>query len=249
MTKESGNPLRVECVVKTFSQGAKKVTALDGVSLEVNKGEFLAIMGASGSGKSTLLHVMAGLTDVDAGSVSVEGQNLAGMSDSALTRFRRAKIGMVFQAFNLLPSLSAEQNVQLPALELPDAAARAERVMQRLGILDRRMHRPDAMSGGEQQRVAIARALIMNPAILLADEPTGSLDSRTGQELCRLLQTLCCEEGRTIILVTHEPRVAMWADRVLVFKDGKTLSQFTPKSGGSAEDVALAYEHALEVGA
>ncbi|MEZ0385614.1 MAG: ABC transporter ATP-binding protein, partial [Verrucomicrobium sp.] len=202
-----------------------------------------------GSGKSTLLHAMAGLTDVNEGSVVVDGQDLAALSDSALTRFRRKKIGMVFQAFNLIPSLTAEENIHLPAMGLPDGPARVGSVMERLGLQERRLHRPDALSGGEQQRVAIARALIMEPALLLADEPTGSLDSQTGQDLCRRLRDLARQDGRTIVMVTHEPRAAMWADRVVVFKDGRCLSEFPATLEAGAEAVALAYEQALRVSA
>jgi len=242
-------PLALHHLVKIFTQGSKSIRALNGVSLTVEPGEFVAIMGASGSGKSTLLHAMAGLTDINQGSVYVEGQDLAKFSDAELTRFRRRKIGMVFQAFNLIPSLTAEDNIQLPALELKDVNERTERVLQRLGIHERRRHKPDALSGGEQQRVAIGRALIMEPAILLADEPTGSLDSQTGQDICRLLRELSANEGRSIVMVTHEPRVAMWADRVIVFKDGICLSEFKPEGNRNAETIALQYQHALQANA
>ena len=245
-SKIEETPLALHGLVKIFTQGSRSIRALNGVSLTVEPGEFVAIMGASGSGKSTLLHAMAGLTNVNGGTVQVEGQDLARFSDAELTRFRRRKIGMVFQAFNLIPSLTAEENIQLPALELKDVHQRTEHVMQRLGIHERRHHKPDALSGGEQQRVAIGRALIMEPAILLADEPTGSLDSQTGQDLCRLLHELSVNEGRTIVMVTHEPRVAMWAHRVIVFKDGICLSEFKPEGERNAEAIALKYEHALQ---
>ncbi|GAA5131213.1 ABC transporter ATP-binding protein [Luteolibacter yonseiensis] len=238
-------PLEISSVVKTFNQGPVRVRALDGIDLRIKAGEFVAIMGASGSGKSTLLHVMAGLTDVDSGSVTVEGKNLASFNDAALTRFRRDRIGLVFQAFNLIPVLTAEDNVRLPVMDRADSGLRAKALLDRLGLLARRKHKPDALSGGEQQRVAIARALIADPAIVLADEPTGSLDSSTGQDLCGLLRGLCSDEGRTIVMVTHEPAVAMWADRVVVLKDGRLLTEFPTPAGHDPEAVALAYQNAL----
>jgi len=238
-------PLDVSSVVKTFSQGQTQVRALDGIDLKIEAGEFVAIMGASGSGKSTLLHAMAGLTDVDSGEVRVEGRNLATMNDSALTRFRRERIGLVFQAFNLIPVLTAEDNVKLPAVRHDGLDAKVDQLFRRLGIHDRRHHKPDALSGGEQQRVAIARALIADPAIVLADEPTGSLDSVNGQDLCRLLRELCTDDTRTIALVTHEPTVAMWADRVVVLKDGKVFAEFTVAGKHDPESLARDYQHAL----
>lgn len=239
-------PLVVSSVVKTFRQGANRVQALRGIDLEVRAGEFVAIMGASGSGKSTLLHTMAGLTDVDSGTVAVEGRDLSRFTDADLTRFRRDRVGLVFQSFNLIPVLTAEANVRLPVMGRADAAAKASALLERLGLLARRSHKPDALSGGEQQRVAIARALIAEPAILLADEPTGSLDSGTGQDLCRLLRGLCKDEGRTIVMVTHEPAVAMWADRVVVLKDGRCVAGFATPARHDAEAVARAYQNALQ---
>lgn len=238
-------PLEISQVVKTFRQGESEIRALDGIDMGVKPGEFVAIMGASGSGKSTLLHAMAGLTEVDSGTVKVEGKDLASLSDAALTRFRRARIGLVFQAFNLIPMLSAEANVRLPASGSKGLDERVDRLFERLGIAGRRQHKPDAMSGGEQQRVAIARALISDPAILLADEPTGSLDSVSGQQLCRLLQELG-REGRTIVIVTHEPTVAMWADRVVVLRDGKCIAGFETSGEHDPEAVALGYQQALQ---
>ncbi|WP_020473459.1 ABC transporter ATP-binding protein [Zavarzinella formosa] len=222
-------PVKTENLTKRFRQGESVVEALKGVSLTVRTGEFVAIMGASGSGKSTLLHTMAGLTRPDEGRVLIADTDLSTLSDAKLTRFRRRKIGLVFQAFNLIPTLTAEENITMPLLtdgRGGQAADRLDPLLERLGIAARRRHRPDAMSGGEQQRVAIARALITDPALVLADEPTGSLDSVTGQAICRLMKELCEEQKRTIIVVTHEPSVAAWTERVVVMKDGRILTEF-----------------------
>ncbi|MGE9266952.1 MAG: ABC transporter ATP-binding protein [Verrucomicrobiales bacterium] len=244
----SASPVVVRKVKKVFTQGSAEVTALNGVDLELGTGEFVAIMGASGSGKSTLLHAMAGLTEVDEGEVLVKGRDLAEMKDRELTRFRRDEIGLVFQAFNLIPTLSALENIELPVLGQEESGRKAASLLEKMGLGARASHKPDALSGGEQQRVAIARALISDPTVLLADEPTGSLDSVSGQQLCRLLRDLCTEEKRSIVVVTHEPRVAMWADRVLVLQDGGRLADFVPSGEHDAEAVAAQYQHALQSG-
>lgn len=238
-------PLQVTNVVKRFSQGVTTITALNGINLAVQSGEFIAIMGASGSGKSTLLHAMAGLTELDGGSVVVNGQDLSKLSDAMLTRFRGRQIGLVFQAFNLIPSLSAEDNIRLPAPLTTELQAKVNGLLDRLGMSHRRSHKPAALSGGEQQRIAIARALICDPAIVLADEPTGSLDSVSGQEVCRLLRDLCDEQARTIAIVTHEPHVAMWADRIIVLKDGANLAEFQPSAERDANQIAATYQRLL----
>ncbi len=243
-------PLAVEFLTKRFRQGVVTVEALREISLTVHRGEFVAVMGASGSGKSTLLHVMAGLTRPDQGRILVDGEDLAAMPDYQLTLFRRRRIGLVFQAFNLIPTLTAQDNVLLPLLAdgrqgLEDG--RLDELFVRLGLAERRHHRPDALSGGEQQRVAIARAIIGNPSIILADEPTGSLDSVTGQSICRLLQELCKEQGRTIVVVTHEPAVAVWAERIVVLKDGQVLTEFLTEQFHDVHALAAHYQDIVTV--
>lgn len=238
-------PVQVDQVTKRFRQGEVVVEALRQVSLTVNDGEFVAIMGASGSGKSTLLHTMAGLTRPDEGRLAIAGVDLSSLSDAKLTRFRRRKIGLVFQAFNLIPTLTAEQNIMLPLLtdgRRSEAGERLSPLLDRLGLTPRRRHLPDAMSGGEQQRVAIARALITQPALVLADEPTGSLDSVTGQNICRLMKELCEEQKRTIVVVTHEPTVAMWASRIVVMKDGNVLTEFATSDFPDAASLTVQYQ-------
>ena len=248
-TTDAPLPLRIEHLSKRFKQGATTIEALHDVSLDVGSGEFVAVMGASGSGKSTLLHVAAGLTTPDEGSVRVDGEDLAAMSDRRLTVFRRRRIGVMFQAFNLIPALTAEQNILLPVRtdgRTGDAGDRLAQLLERLRLKERRNHRPDALSGGEQQRVAFARALIADPAIVFADEPTGSLDSVSGQGLCRLLQELCREQRRTIVVVTHEPAVATWADRIVVLADGRVLTDFQTDQFGDAQSLAAHYHDIVQ---
>ncbi|ELP31141.1 ABC transporter ATP-binding protein [Rhodopirellula baltica] len=245
MLSNNTPPLQIDQVHKTYRQGDSTVQALDGVDLTVQAGELVAIMGASGSGKSTLLHAMAGLIRVDAGQVSIAGQDLSKLNDTALTKFRRKNLGIVFQAYNLIPALTAEENIRLPASETADLDDRVEHLLERLGMSERRSHRPMALSGGEQQRIAIARALVCDPAILLADEPTGSLDSATGTSICRLLRNLVDEERRSIVVVTHEPHVAMWADRVVVMKDGTDLTEFKTDGIRDPQTVASRYQQSL----
>lgn len=245
---DSTTPLVIENASKRFRQGDRTVEALRGVSLRVQRGTFLAIMGASGSGKSTLLHLMAGLTKADEGNVSIDGQNLAGLNDRDLTLFRRHHIGLVFQAFNLIPSLTAEENIRLPLMldgkDDQQALGEVNALVSQLGLGGRSHHRPDALSGGEQQRVAIGRALITNPAVILADEPTGNLDSTNSRSVCELLQKLCSESGRTIVMVTHEPSVAAFAKEVAVLKDGKIVQRFETEGVGG-EQLAVRYQEAI----
>jgi putative ABC transport system ATP-binding protein len=223
----------------TFGEGETRVEALKDVDFEVRKGEFLAVTGASGSGKSTLLHLLAGLAHPTEGRVIVDGVALVDLDDDALTRLRRRRIGIVFQSFNLLPVLTAVENVALPlavdGVPRADAEARALKVLERVGVAHRAAHRPSEMSGGEQQRVAIARALVADPVIVLADEPTGNLDSHSGEQVIRLLKSLRDEGGRTILMVTHDERHARSADRVLVLSDGRIVA-----TAGAAEDASPA---------
>ena len=241
------DPLVVENVRKHYRQGDRNVVALDGVSLSVAKGSFLAVMGASGSGKSTLLHLMAGLTTADSGKVAINGTDLSSLTDKQLTLFRRRQIGLVFQSFNLIPSITARQNVALPLLldgRHDDVAV--DGLIDRLGLRSRAGHRPDALSGGEQQRIAIGRALVSNPAVLFADEPTGSLDSVNSQLVCELLRDLCVNQGKTIVMVTHEPSVAAYARAVVILKDGRVLDRF--ETGGiDATELANRYQRAVQV--
>jgi putative ABC transport system ATP-binding protein len=225
------SPLVVENVTKSFRQGDHRVPALQGVSLDVPPGRFIAVMGSSGSGKSTLLHLMAGLAVADSGRVLIEGTDLGSMNDHKLTLFRRRHIGLIFQSFNLIPTLTAEENVALPLMldgnKTEASRGKVSDLLTRLGLGHRQKHRPDAMSGGEQQRVAIGRALVANPTVVLADEPTGNLDSANSDAVCVLLRDLSVKEGKTVIMVTHEPTVAAYAQEVVVLKDGKILERRT----------------------
>jgi putative ABC transport system ATP-binding protein len=243
-------PLVIEDVRKSFRQGDRQVSALAGVSLEVQAGQFLAIMGASGSGKSTLLHLMAGLTQADGGRVVVDGTDLTTLNDRDLTLFRRRKIGLVFQAFNLIPTLTAEENLALPLMlegrNGAESKARVESLLTSLGLLQRRTHRPDAMSGGEQQRVAIGRALVADPAVILADEPTGNLDSGNSKSVCELLRDLSLVHGKTIVMVTHEPCVAAYAQEVAVLKDGNLVERFSVDEADGRQGLAARYQESLK---
>jgi putative ABC transport system ATP-binding protein len=213
-------------VHKVYRQGATEITALAGVSLEVSKGEFAVIMGPSGSGKSTLLHLIGGLDQPNRGDVLVDGRLISQLSDDQLTLFRRASVGFVFQFFNLLPTLSAVENVMLPlildAQARSQASSRAERILERVGLAERKNHLPEELSGGEIQRLAVARALAFNPSILLADEPTGNLDSKTGAQVLELIREVNRQQGCTVVMVTHDKEAAGFGDRVIQLKDGMT---------------------------
>jgi putative ABC transport system ATP-binding protein len=212
-------------LTRSYGEGDSAVHALRGVSLEVPAGQFTAVMGPSGSGKSTLMHLMAGLDVPSTGTVCIDGQDITTMSDRQLTRLRRKHIGFIFQSFNLLPTLSAEENIVLPlaiAGRRPDAQT-LETLLARVGLLDRRGHKPSQLSGGQQQRVAVARALITSPTVLFADEPTGNLDSAAGTEVLGLLRDAVDLDGQTTVMVTHDPRAAATADRVLFLADGRIV--------------------------
>lgn len=241
-------PLVCENVHKAYRQGDRNIAALAGVSISVERGQFLAVMGASGSGKSTLLHLMAGLTQPDHGRVVINETDITHLDDRALTNFRRRYIGLVFQAFNLIPTLTAEENVALPLLLERSLAEqdqqRVDELLSRLGLQSRRKHRPDALSGGEQQRVAIGRALITQPAVILADEPTGNLDSANSRIVCELLRDLSAVHGKTIVMVTHEPSVAAYAQEVAVIRDGGLLTRFSV-DGQDSEALAVRYQECL----
>ena len=212
-------------ITRRYGHGDFAVDALRGVSLEVPRGQLTAVMGPSGSGKSTLMHVLAGLDRPTAGQVLIGGEDITGMGDKELTLMRRRHIGFVFQFFNLLPMLTAEENVMLPssiAGKKPDRDW-VEAVIQRVGLADRRSHRPSELSGGQQQRVAVARALVSEPTILFADEPTGNLDSTTSAEILDLLREAVDAYGQTTLMVTHDPRAAAAADRVVFIADGRLV--------------------------
>ena len=223
--------LSAENLQKVYELGGYQVHALRGVNFHVERGEFVAIMGPSGSGKSTLLHLLGGLDNVTQGEVQLAGQPFSELPDQEITLARRRNIGFVFQFFNLLPTLSAEENILLPILidgKNPEQYhPRVDKLMEMIGLSDRREHKPDQLSGGEQQRVAIARALVTNPTILLADEPTGNLDTKTGKIIMSLLRQSCDDLGQTIIVVTHDPRAAAYSDRVVFLRDGKEEQRIT----------------------
>jgi len=227
-------------LTKIFGSGATAVTALDRVNLSVNTGEFVAIMGPSGCGKSTLLHLVGGLDRPSDGKVIVEGTSIAEMDDDRLTELRRRKIGFVFQFFNLIPVLNAVENAALPVtldgVKPAEAQKNAAEWLARFGLSDRLSSRPDQLSGGQQQRVAIARALAAEPALVLADEPTGNLDTRSGDEIASLLRDVAKKYGRTVIMVTHDPRIAAYADRIIFLKDGKVVDEtvLERKNGAAA---------------
>jgi putative ABC transport system ATP-binding protein len=226
-------------LVKVFGEGPTEVRALDGVDFVVQPGELVAVMGPSGSGKSTLLHILGALESPTEGTVSVGGRRYEGLDDKALTRLRRDHIGFVFQFFNLLPSLTAHENVYLPALissrRHDNLEPRALELLERVGLGDRAEHRPSEMSGGEQQRVSIARALLLGPELLLADEPTGNLDSRAGAEVLALLREACDRDRQTVAMVTHDPSAAAVADRVVFLRDGRVAGEL---ERGSTEAIA-----------
>jgi putative ABC transport system ATP-binding protein len=226
-TPGTGVAARADGLTKTYGTGETQVVALDAVDAEIARGRFTAVMGPSGSGKSTLMHCLAGLDSVTSGQVWVGDTELTGLNERALTRLRRDKIGFMFQAFNLLPTLNAAENITLPM----DIAGRKpdqewlDRVIDTLGLRDRLKHRPAQLSGGQQQRVACARALASRPELIFADEPTGNLDSRAGAEVLRFLRDAVDELGQTVVMVTHDPGAAARADLVLFLADGRIVDR------------------------
>ena len=231
----------VENLTRIYGSGDTAVTALNHVSLAVEVSEFVAVMGPSGCGKSTLLHLIGGLDRPTEGSVTIDGETLFEMSDDKLTKLRRRKIGFVFQFFNLIPVLSATENAAMPLILDGNSPGKARAVsaewLPKVGLGHRLNNRPDQLSGGPQQRVAVARAMIADPALILADEPTGNLDSRASDEIAGLLRQAASEWNRAVIMVTHDPRIAAYADRIIFLKDGVVVDQTildTTRSGNAA---------------
>jgi len=229
MPRGNGSAVRAESVSRHYQMGSALIRAVDDVTLEVRAGEFLALLGSSGSGKSTLLNLMAGLDRPTSGAIFAQGRNLSEMSQLELARYRSRTVGMVFQSFNLLPRMTLEENVELPLrlaeVDRDERAGRVREALERVRLEKRLTHRPSELSGGEQQRAALARALVNRPTLLLADEPTGNLDSATGESILGLLRKIQQSLGMTIVLVTHEHRLAeRFADRIASVADGKLVS-------------------------
>lgn len=222
-----GTPaVRAIGLCKTYGEGDAAVEALCGVTLDVARGEYLAVMGPSGSGKSTLMHLLAGLDKPTAGSVFIEGDDVTKMKDKDLTVLRRQRVGFVFQAFNLIPQLTAEENIVLPLmLGRRSANGNLDALLEQVGLTDRRTHKPTELSGGQQQRVAVARALITDPAVVFADEPTGNLDSHSSDEILALLRKASDERDQTTVMVTHDAHAASYADRVVFLADGAIVQE------------------------
>jgi putative ABC transport system ATP-binding protein len=232
--------IRTENLTKIYGTGETAVTALDRVSVAVDAGEFVAVMGPSGCGKSTLLHLLGGLDRATSGRVLIDGADLSTLSDARLTELRRRQIGFVFQFFNLIPVLSAAENAALPltldGVRPAAAQSKAREWLTKIGLGNRQHHRPDQLSGGQQQRVAMARALAAEPALILADEPTGNLDSRAADEIAGLLRQASEEWGRAVVMVTHDPRIAAYADRIIFLKDGSVVDETRLNADGRADD-------------
>jgi putative ABC transport system ATP-binding protein len=240
-TSEKIPTIRLDGVYKTYDLGEIQVQALRGVSLEIYPGEFVAIMGASGSGKSTLMNILGCLDKPTRGRYYLDGKDVSGLTKDELAKIRSQKIGFVFQQFNLLARTSALENVELPTIyagiPIEERARRAQAALNRVGLADRSGHFPSQLSGGQQQRVAIARGLVNNPSLLLADEPTGNLDSRTSVEIMEILQNLNDERGLTVVIVTHEPDIAQYAKRALEFRDGKMKKDLLIQDRSIASEV------------
>ena len=231
--------IRVRNLYKLYHLGEETVRALDGVDFEIQKGEFCAIVGTSGSGKTTLLNMLAGLEKPTKGEVVISGCHLERMNEEQLVSFRRRRVGFIFQAYQLIASMDAEENVALPlsfrGMKKSERTLRARRMLDRVMLGKYRKHFPNQMSGGQQQRVGVARALVSDPEIIFADEPTGNLDSRTSREIMSLMQKVVREQGCTLVMVTHDPQLASWADRIIKVIDGKIVS-IEVKKKESTED-------------
>ncbi len=232
---------------RSFKSGSEDIAVLKDISLTVNQGEFVAVMGASGSGKSTLLNVLGGLLPPDSGTVTVDGLDLGSMSDAALTVYRRDRVGFIFQMFNLVGTLNVEENILLPSLAggKKVASSTLDAMIEKVGLSHRRHAMPDTLSGGEQQRVAFARALVSGPALVLADEPTGNLDSENTRLMGDLFRDLHRTQGCAFVLVTHAPDVAMWADRVIVLKDGRIVDDRPTAEFAGPVELSSFYERTL----
>ncbi|MFR8606110.1 MAG: ABC transporter ATP-binding protein [Akkermansia muciniphila] len=239
--------ISVSHLKRSFKSGSGSITVLKDISLTVNRGEFVAVMGASGSGKSTLLNVLGGLLAPDSGTVTVDGMDLGSMSDASLTVYRRDRVGFIFQMFNLVGTLNVEENILLPSLAggRRVAPAALDAMIEKVGLSHRRHAMPDTLSGGEQQRVAIARALVSGPALVLADEPTGNLDSENTRLMGDLFRDLHRAQGCAFVLVTHAPDVAMWADRVVVLKDGSIVDDRSTAEFAGPAELSSFYERTL----
>jgi putative ABC transport system ATP-binding protein len=221
-------------ISKTYGEGEAAVKALCTVSMDVGYGEFVAVMGPSGSGKSTLMHLLAGLDRPSEGAVYIEGQDVTKMKDKELTMLRRQRVGFIFQAFNLIPQLTAEENIVLPlTLAREKANGNLAALLEQVGLTDRRTHKPTELSGGQQQRVAVARALITEPAVVFADEPTGNLDSKSSDDILALLRRAADERNQTTVMVSHEAHAAAYADRVVFLDDGKIVHELTEPTEAS----------------
>jgi putative ABC transport system ATP-binding protein len=234
--------LQATHVTKQYRMGELSVTALDHVEFKVEQGEFVAIMGPSGSGKSTLLHLLGGLDGASDGEITLAGKALSKLNDNEVTMVRRRNVGFIFQFYNLVPTLSAEENISLPLLidgrNMNEYQAKIDELLNLVGLTDRRGHKPDQLSGGQQQRVAIARALVTDPAIVLADEPTGNLDSKSGKSILELLRHSCDELHHTIVMVTHDAYAASYADRVVFLKDGRAVRELHKLNGDQNQFMA-----------
>jgi putative ABC transport system ATP-binding protein len=237
---ENGAVVVANDLARRYGEGDTAVDALSGVSLDVSRGQLTTVMGPSGSGKSTLMHILAGLDRPTTGSVKIDGTEITTLGDTDLTKLRREHIGFIFQFFNLLPMLSAEENVVLPLTIAGEKVDKEwlEQLIESVGLKDRRTHRPSELSGGQQQRVAIARALVSKPTVVFADEPTGNLDSKTGGEILELLRQAVQDAGQTTVMVTHDPRSASIADRILFLADGNIVKEL-PRSEPSAVIAAM----------